>query len=82
MIRQAAGTGDFPYYDAGRLDVVTDAASRLLYFSYGTGAYLYLVTSVTSDPAANIIYSYAYDTATPPKLIKITPKSDRRSGSC
>ena len=53
------GNATVLYYDgANRLTSITDPASRHLYFSYGSGAASYLVTSVTSDFGISLSYSY------------------------
>jgi YD repeat-containing protein len=60
------------YDGSARLTTVTDPAGRHLYFNYALAGSPYLVTSVTSDPAANVTINYTYDTNTPPRLIKVT----------
>lgn len=61
------------YDGANRLMSVIDAAGRSLTFTYGNGqGYYYLVTGVTSGPTDSVSWSYAYDSETFPRLIKVT----------
>lgn len=60
IIDRNGNTTQLSYDAGGRLATVMDAASRHLYFAYGTGSFNLLVTGVTSD--VGISLSYAYDT--------------------
>jgi YD repeat-containing protein len=58
IIDRNGNTTSLSYDTGGRLTTVTDAASRHLYFTYGSGS-SYLVTGITSDIGVSL--SYAYD---------------------
>jgi len=58
IIDRNGNTTQLSYDSSVRPTTVTDAASRHLYFNYGSGGSSYLVTSVTSDFGVSLSYSY------------------------